>query len=95
MPSYEKFVVLIFRILYFLMPIIRLYFEENKQKCMYGFDVFECHPKRIYGIKFSNDRQKKEKSTKYRLFGFKLHVIINDKRDLMKAKLINRNAYDQ
>ena len=54
-----------------------------------------CHPKRIYRNKVFKGLAKRGKTTKGWFFGFKLHIIIDDKGNLMKAKLTKGNADDR
>ena len=88
MPSYERFVALIPRILYFLTLLFRCTLRK-KSKIAYidSTSLNVCHPKRIYRNRVFKGLAKRGKTTKGWFFGFKLHIIIDAKENLMNAKL--------
>ena len=93
MPTYERFVALIPRILYFL-TLLFCCTLRKRSKIAYidSTSLKVCHPKRIYRNKVFKGLAKKGKSTKGWFFGFKLHIIIDDKGNLMNAKLTKGNV---
>ncbi|MCR4623564.1 MAG: IS982 family transposase [Alphaproteobacteria bacterium] len=88
MPSCERFVALIPRILYFLTLLFRCTLRK-KSKIAYinSTSLNVCHPKRIYRNRVFKGLAKRGKTTKGWFFGFKLHIIIDAKENLMNAKL--------
>ena len=86
MPNYERFVALMPRILYFL---TLLFCCTLKIAYIDSTSLNVCHSKRIYRNKVFKGLAKRGKLTTGCFFGFKLHIIIDDKGNLMKAKLLN------
>ena len=96
MPSYERFVALMPGILYFLTLLFGCTLRK-KSKVAYidSTSLNVCHPKRIYRNKVFKGSAKRGKSTKGWFFCFKLQIIIDDKGNLMNAKLTKRNVNDR
>ena len=93
---YERFVALMPRILYFL-TLLFCCTLRKRSKIAYidSTSLNVCHPKRIYRNKVFRGLAKRGKTTKGWFFGFKLHIIIDDKGNLMNAKLTKGNADDR
>ncbi len=96
MPSYERFVALMPRILYFLIPLFCCTLRK-RSKIAYidSTSLNVCHAKRIYRNKIFKGLAEKGKSTKGWFFGFKLHIIIDSKGSLMNAKLTKGKVDDR
>ena len=94
MPSYERFVALMPRILYFLMLLFCCTLRRrNKIAYIDSTSLNVCHAKRIYRNKVFKGLAERGKSTKGWFFGFKLHI--DDKGNLMNAKLTKGNVDDR
>ena len=96
MPSYERFVALMPRILYFL-TLLFCCTLRKRSKIAYidSTSLNVCHPNRIYRNKVLKGITKRGKTTKGWFFGFKLHIIIDNKGNLMNAKLTKGNVDDR
>ena len=96
MPSYERFISLMPRALIFLTLLLYSLFTPGKG---IGFidatSLAVCHPKRITRNKVFKGLAALGKTTKGWFFGFKLHVIVDDKGNLIKAKLTKGNVDDR
>jgi hypothetical protein len=96
MPSYERFITLMPRVLY-LLTILFCCILRKCSKVAYidSTSLNVCHGKRIKSNKVFKGLAKIGKSTKGWFFGFKLHIIIDEKGNLMNAKLTKGNADDR
>lgn len=94
--SYSRFVELIPRI---IVPMM-LFLVSRRGKCT-GISFIDsttikaCHIKREKRNKVFRDHATKSKSTMGWFFGFKLHLIINDKGDLLSVALTPANTDDR
>lgn len=95
-PTYERFISLMPRVLYLLTILLCCLLRRNsKIAYMDSTSLNVCHPKRIRSNKVFKGLAKLGKSTKGWFFGFKLHIIIDDKGNLMRAKLTKGNVDDR
>lgn len=94
--SYNRFVE--------LMPSVLLPFcffihcQQREETGIYFVDATSikvCHIKRASSHKVFNGLAKKSKSTMGWYFGFKLHIVINDKGELMAFKLTHATTDDR
>jgi transposase len=96
MPCYDRFISLMPRTLIFLALLLYSLFTPGKG---IGFidatSLAVCHPKRISRNKVFKGLAKLGKTTKGWFFGFKLHVIVDEKGNLIKAKLTKGNVDDR
>lgn len=96
MPTYERFVSLMPRVLYLF--TILLYSLLSPDKGLNYIDstpLAVCHPKRIRRNKVFKGLAALGKSTKGWFFGWKLHIIINDNGALVRVKLTPGNVDDR
>ena len=84
------------RILYFLTLLFGCTLRK-RSKIAYidSTSLNVCHAKRIYRNKVFKGLAERGKSTKGWFFGFKLHIIVDDKGNLMNAKLTKGNVVDR
>lgn len=95
MPTYERFVALKPRVLYLLMILFCCILRrDNKIAYIDSTSLNVCHPKRITRNKVFKGAEI-GKTTKGWFFGFKLHIIIDDKGNLINAKLTKWNVDDR
>lgn len=84
------------RVLYLLTILLCCILRRNsKIAYMDSTSLNVCHPKRIRSDKVFKWLAKLGKSTKVWFFGFKLHIIIDDKGNLMNATLTKGNVDDR
>ena len=96
LPSYERFVSLMPRVLCFLLLLLYVLLVPGKGIAfMDATSLAVCHNKRIYGHKVFKGLAGRGKTTKGWFFGFKLHVIIDAKGNLMRVKLTSGNTDDR
>ena len=96
MPTYERFVSLMPRVLYFLtMLLVCLLSKNNGINYIDSTSLAVCHPKRIRRNKVFKGLAALGKSTKGWFFGWKLHIIINDKGALVRVRLTPGNVDDR
>lgn len=96
MPTYERFVALMPRVLYLLVILLCCILRRNsKVAYIDSTSLNVCHPKRITRNKVFKGLATIGKTTKGWFFGFKLHIIIDDKGNLMSAKLTKGNVDDR
>jgi hypothetical protein len=96
MPSYERFVVLMPRVLYlFVILLTCMLRKDSKTAYIDSTPINVCHPKRISRNKVFKGIAKLGKSTKGWFFGFKLHIVIDTKGNLMSVKMTKGNADDR
>lgn len=96
MPTYERFVALMPRVLYLLVILLCCILRrDSKVAYIDSTSLNVCHPKRITRNKVFKGLATIGKTTKGWFFGFKLHIIIDDKGNLMSAKLTKGNVDDR
>ena len=95
-PSYERFVELMKGL---LMPFfLMLHFFRGEETGKYYVDSTKlavCHNKRIFKHKVFKDIAARGKSSMGWFFGFKLHIVINDKKELMSFTITKGNVDDR
>jgi hypothetical protein len=69
--------------------------EKRQQDSLDSTSLKICHGKRIKSNKVFKGLAKIGKSTKGWFFGFKLHIIIDEKGNLINAKLTKGNEDDR
>lgn len=96
MPTYERFVALMPRVLYLLVILLCCILRrDSKVAYIDSTSLNVCHQKRITRNKVFKGLATIGKTTKGWFFGFKLHIIIDDKGNLMSAKLTKGNVDDR
>ena len=98
LPSYNRFVELQQRCLIEFSALLIVICGMSKQTGVGYIDstpIPVCHNKRIYNHKVFKDFAKRGKSTMGWFFGFKLHLIINEKGELLAATLTPGNVDDR
>lgn len=98
LPSYNRFVELQQRCLGHFHALLTILCAIAKQTGINYVDstyIPVCHSKRIYRHKVFNDLARLGKGSMGWFFGFKLHLIINEKGDLLSAKLTPGNVDDR
>lgn len=96
MPRYERFVSLMPRVLYLLMLLLYSLLSPGKGiGFMDATSLAVCHPKRISRNKVFKGISALGKTTKGWFFGLKLHVIVDEKGNLMRVKLTPGNTDDR
>lgn len=96
MPSYQRFVALMPRVLHLLTILLYCLFAKNKGiSYIDATSLAVCHPKRGSRNKVFRGLAKVGKTTKGFFFGFKLHTIINEKGDLIRIQLTPGNVDDR
>ncbi len=94
--SYQRFVALLKSILIPLCYLLQLFKGEKTGIYFVDSTILRvCHVKRAKRNKIFKDLAKKAKSTMGWYFGFKLHLVINDKGELMACKLTAGNVDDR
>lgn len=97
-PSYERFVALQSRLFSPLCLLLKMLMGRSQKTELYVIDsssLSVCHPKRISRNKVFDGLAKRGKSTMGWFFGFKLHVIINHKGELMAVRITPGNVDDR
>lgn len=96
MPSYERFVALMPRAFIFLSVLLYSLLSPG-QGIGYidATSLAVCHPKRISQNKVFKGLAALGKTTKGWFFGFKLHIIIDEKGNLLRVKLTKGNMDDR
>jgi DDE family transposase len=96
MPSYQRFVALMPRVLHLLAILLYCLLAKNKGiSYIDATSLAVCHPKRVSRNKVFRGLAKLGKTTKGYFFGFKLHIIINEKGDLIRVQLTPGNVDDR
>ena len=96
MPSYERFVALMPRVITVLTVLLcTLLSPSSKTSYIDSTSIAVCHPKRISRNKVFKGIAALGKTTKGWFFGLKLHAIINEKGGLVKVKLTQGNKDDR
>ncbi len=98
LPSYNRFIELQQRCLghfYALLMILCAMAKRTGIEYIDSTPVPVCHNKRIYRHKVFKDLAARGKSTMGWFFGFKLHLVINEKGELLNALLTPGNVDDR
>lgn len=96
MPTYERFVALMPRVVTLLAVLLCTLFSKSKGTAYIdATSITVCHPKRISRNKVFKGIAALGKTTKGWFFGLKLHAIINEKGSLIRAKLTPGNRDDR
>lgn len=96
MPTYERFVSLMPRVLHFFVILLYALFSPMRGTgYIDATPLAVCHPKRIRRNKVFRGLAELGKTTKGWFFGFKLHLVINEKGQLHKIKLTKGNIDDR
>jgi hypothetical protein len=96
MPSYQRFIALMPRVLHLLTILLCCLFTKSKGiSYIDATSLAVCHPKRGSRNKVFRGLAKVGKTTKGFFFGFKLHTIINEKGDLIRIQLTPGNVDDR
>ena len=96
--SYHRFVELKPRILSYLLLLLQWFCAQSDKTGISYMDstsVAVCHGKRISRNKVFKGLARLGKATKGWFFGFKLHVVINERGQLHKVKLTRGNVDDR
>jgi len=96
LPSYERFVSLMPRVLGLLTILLSCLFAKSRGiSFIDATPLAVCHNKRIFNHKVFKGLAARGRTTKGWFFGFKLHVIINEKAELVRARLTQGNVDDR
>ena len=96
LPSYERFVSLMPRVLGLLTVLLSCLFAKSRGVAFIdATSLAVCHNKRIFNHKVFQGLALRGRTTKGWFFGFKLHVIINDKAELVRVRLTPGNVDDR
>ena len=96
MPTYERFVFLMSRVLYlFVILLTCMLRKDSKLAYVDSTPISVCHDKRRYNHKVFKGLAARSKSTKGWFFGFKLHIVIDTKGNLMSVKMTRGNVDDR
>jgi hypothetical protein len=98
LPSYDRFIVLKPRVLWYLMLLLEWHCAQAKMTGISYIDatsIAVCHPKRISRNKVFAEIAKLSKSTMGWFFGFKLHLVINEKGEIQSLTLTKGNVDDR
>ena len=96
--GYNRFIQLMPRALTPLAFLLNLLSAQSEKTGLYFADstrVPVCHNKRIFGHKVFSGYAARGKSTMGWFFGFKLHIVINHKGEIMAARLTSGNMDDR
>jgi transposase len=94
--SYERFVALMPRILFLAVILLHTLFLPGKRLgYIDATSLAVCHPKRIKRNKVFKGLAALGKTTKGWFFGFKLHIIVDEKGNLLRVKLTSGNVDDR
>ena len=97
-PSYERFVALQSRLFLPLSILLHMLLGRAEKTGLYVIDssgLKVCHNKRIERNRVFKGLAKRGKSTMGWFFGFKLHVVINDKGELLAIQITPGNVDDR
>jgi hypothetical protein len=98
LPSYTRFVALKPRVLWHLAMLLKWLCEKSKNTGISYIDstpIAICHAKRISKNKVFAGIAKLSKSSYGWFFGFKLHLVINDKGEIQALTLTKGNVDDK
>jgi hypothetical protein len=96
--SYNRFIELKSRSLTYLAMLLEWYIkraEDTKISYIDSTSIAVCHPKRISRNKVFKGVAEISKSTKGWFYGFKLHLVINEKGEIQGAKFTAGNVDDR
>ena len=96
--SYNRFIELKPRALPYLILLLHWLMEQAEKTGISFIDATSlavCHNKRIYSHKVFKGMARRGKTTKGWFFGFKLHLVINEKGEIQGAKLTPGNVDDR
>jgi len=96
--SYNRFVELMSSVLLVMIAYLNLSRKQYQESNLYFIDstvIKVCHNRRIYRNKVFSGIAKRGKSTMGWFFGFKLHLIVNEKGDLISFFLTPGNVDDR
>jgi len=97
-PSYERFVALQSRLFLPLSVLLYMLLEQGEKTGLYVVDstaLKVCHNKRIARNKVFKGLAARGKSTMGWFFGFKLHIAINNKGELLAVHITPGNVDDR
>ena len=98
LPSYERFVALQNRLFLPLGVLLHMLLKQGKKSGLYVVDsspLKVCHNKRIPRNKVFEGWAKRGKSTMGWFFGFKLHILINEKGEILAIQITKGNVDDR
>jgi hypothetical protein len=98
LPSYERFVVLQKRLFLPLSILLHLLLGQSKKTGLYVVDstaIKVCRNKRIPQNRVFKGMAERGKGTMGWFFGFKLHIVINDKGEMVAAHISKGNVDDR
>lgn len=96
LPTYDRFISLMPRVLGLLTVLLSCLFAKSTGiSFIDATSLAVCHNKRIFNHKVFQGLAQRGKTTKGWFFGFKLHVIINDKAELIRVRLTPGNVDDR
>ena len=96
MPCYDRLITLMPRTLIFFVVLLHSLLTTGKGiGYIDATSLAVCHPKRISRHKVFRGLAALGKTTKGWFFGFKLHVIVDEKGNLMRIKLTKGNVDDR
>ena len=96
MPCYDRFVTLMPRVLHLLVLLLYCLFSPGKGIAYVdSTSLAVCHPKRISRNKVFKGLATLGKTTKGFFFGFKLHLIVDPKGNLLRARITGGNVDDR
>ncbi|BDG76699.1 MULTISPECIES: IS982 family transposase [Wolbachia] len=98
LPSYDRFIALKPRVLWYLAMLLQWLCEQAKNTGISYIDstpITVCHAKRISKNKVFTGIAKLSKSTYGWFFGFKLHVVINEIGEIQGVTLTKGNVDDR
>ena len=96
LPTYERFISLIPRTFGLFVILLHCLFAKSRGiSYIDATSLAVCHNKRIFNHKVFKGLAARGKTTKGWFFGFKLHVVINEKAELVRVKLTKGNVDDR
>jgi hypothetical protein len=97
LPSYERFVALMPRVLHLLVLLLNCLLSGRRNGLFYvdSTSIAVCHPKRISSHKVCKELAALGKTTKGWFFGFKLHAIVDERGNLVRVKITSGNTDDR
>jgi hypothetical protein len=96
LPTYERFVSLMPRTFGLFVILLHCLFSKSRGiSYIDATSLAVCHNKRIFSHKVFQGLVARGKTTKGWFFGFKLHIIINEKAELVRVKLTKGNVDDR
>lgn len=98
LPTYERFIALKSRVLWYLALLLQWFCEQAKMTGISYIDtssIAVCHPKRISRNKVFKGLAKLGKTTYGWFLGFKLHLVINEIGEIQAFTLTRGNVDDR